>query len=226
MTLVRASVAIRYAATSMAAGSGGMGSASTTASSGAPSLRRDTCPARTSNEGTSPSSSRAAGRRSSTMRRTSAIAARLSLRTAASSFGTSSGERGARLAAASADRATPVSRGPPSCSSRRSRHRSSSRAVTIRSRETCSCWESRVARTAMSRGPASSARTRTSAGARDASPERRPTMSSAPASRGTARVRTTSLPEEAITVPSTVTRHVGEAQRCPHLVQRLVEAGA
>jgi hypothetical protein len=89
-TLVSASVAIRYAATSTAAGSGGVHAGpSTSITSGAPppasgSSGWDRLAAFCWIAATSPTSSRAGGRRSSTSRRISAMAALVSPRNSAS----------------------------------------------------------------------------------------------------------------------------------------------
>ena len=163
--LVIASDAMRYAACSTAAGSGGRLSCdSTTVRNAVPSDRRVVCAARMRSASTSPSSSRAGEPRFSTMRRTSRMAALLSTRTELSLSWRAAGDGPARLDAVSADSATPVSRGPsPSWSSRLSRRRSSCWATTSRSRESCSCSRRLVARIAVDRGPDTRASTRSSA---------------------------------------------------------------
>ena len=159
-------MAIRYAATSTAAGSTGTCSgASTRTRTAVPSARQLSWSARCRNAPTRPSSSRAGGRRSSTTRRTSASASRASRRRAASSCWARSGSW-TWLAAASAAKAIPVNVGPrPSCSSRRSRRRSSSLASTIRSRDRCSSAETTTACRATASGAATVARIRRSASA-------------------------------------------------------------
>ena len=106
---------------------------------------------------TRPSSSSAGGRSSSTSRRTSAMACRACRRRDRPAA------RGALRVVVEEVRGRvrgqrqPVSAGPsPSCRSRRSRRRSSSRAATSRSREACSSAESRGGVTATASGAATS----------------------------------------------------------------------
>ena len=136
---------------------------------------------------TRPSASRAAGPRLSTIRRTSRMADLVSDRTAERVPGARRpahrrllGEVGGGVGHS----ATPVRSGPrPSCSSRRSRRRSSSRATTSRSRETWSSSRRVVACTAVVSGPDGRTSTRSSAGERRCSPARRPTRRVPPGKR-------------------------------------------
>ena len=86
---------------------------------------------------------------------------------------------GSSRRAVSAFSVTPVSTGSrPSCRSRRSRRRSSSRLAMIRSRDRVTSSVSRLARTATPIGAASNVSTRSSAAASRDSPVRSPTTSS------------------------------------------------
>ena len=131
-TLVRASVATRYVATSTAAGNRGISAGtSTSTSTDSPSARQPSWSARCWSAPTRPSSSSARGRSSSTSRRTSARATRVSRRSVVSRSFACLGSVSIRFAAASAPKAIPVNVGPsPSCSSRRRRCRSSSWVAT------------------------------------------------------------------------------------------------
>ena len=131
--------------------------ASTVAASSDPAVSRSTAwahaPAR-------PSSSRAGGRSPSTRRRTSTTVRRISSPRSCSWRDAPSAPGGSRARAVSVFSVSPASAGPmPSCRSRRSRRRSSSRARTSRSR--ARCRSSRSSR-ACSAPPSCRARSRTS----------------------------------------------------------------
>ena len=142
-TLVIASEAIRKAATSTAAGTGGSSSGPVTAYS---SDSVDMAAARCRRALTRPTSSMAGGRRSSTTRRISAIASLTSSRISAKRA--LRAVPSVRVAAAFSLSTIAAREGPtPSCRSRRRRFRSSSLAATIRDREACRSAVSCPART-------------------------------------------------------------------------------
>ncbi len=169
--LFTASITIRYAATSTAAGSGPISSSAATDQL-IPDRRAGNATARLCSSArclradTRPSWSRAGGRRPSTSRRTSAISSRAWSESWSNSSAARSGSSARRSRAASSRIASVAREGPrPSWRSRRTRRRSSSRAVMRCWRDSC---RSRLIDTAWTRAPTwlpTSSRRRRSAGA-------------------------------------------------------------